>query len=59
MHLMEQYLVEGVTGHPKATRILDTAYLRTRPTSHTSTVPTSIISPHMGDLDDIAIFDLH
>ena len=59
MHLMDQYLVEGVAGHPKATRILDTAYLRTRPTSRTSTAPTSPIGPHLGDLDDIAIFDLH
>ena len=56
---MDQYLVEGALGHPKATRVLDTAYVR--PT-HYRTNTINDIQPDPLQLDqynDLSIFDLN
>ena len=59
LDLMDQHTVEGAFGHPKATKVLDTAYVRTtRPNNHKPPQQDQHTFP-LDDLNDLAIFDMN
>ena len=59
LDVMDQHIVEGALGHPRATSVLDTAYLRSPRPGKAPTTDTLTSQIHDGALDDLAIYDLN